>query len=203
MRTDRPAVRCIRKTCGAYAVHGATVCASHGGKAPQIARKAAVRAELASWGLTDSTEDPGEVLLRLVTQSAHRAAFYADLLDQQYTLADTEPHAPADLPSGIHALIGHKYGAAGKDGDIFEVEEAIRGLVMLEALERDRCARFAKTALDAGIAERQVRLAERQGALIADVLRAVMGDAELGLTPEQRKAMPHAARRALALANTG
>jgi hypothetical protein len=172
-----------------------------------------VRAELASWGLNDSTEDPGEVLLRLVTQSAHRAAFYADLLEQQYDAAaapDATDHDDDDeiqrttvLPRAVGALIGHKIGAAGKDGDLYEAEEAIRGLVMLEALERDRCAKFAKTALDAGIAERQVRLAERQGALIAEVLRAVMGDPELGLTPEQRKAMPHAARRALALADTG
>jgi hypothetical protein len=185
------------RDCRNDAIKGATVCHKHGGSAPHVRRNAAVRAELLSWGLNDSTEDPGEVLLRLVTQSAHRAAFYADLLEQQYESTEETTL----LPAGVAALIGHKIGAAGKDGVLYEAEEAIRGLVQLEAMERDRCARFAKTAIDAGIAERQVTLAERQGALIADVLRAVLADPELGLSAEQRKAVPNVARRHLAIAN--
>src|SRR6187551_2574869 len=43
------------------------------GRVPHVASKAAVRAEVLSWGLGDSKVDPGEVLLRLVTQSAARA----------------------------------------------------------------------------------------------------------------------------------
>ena len=46
--------------------------------------------------------------------------------------------------------------------------------------ERDRVARIAKACLDAGVAERQVRLAEEFGSMLADVLRAVFDDDELG-----------------------
>jgi hypothetical protein len=48
------------------------VCRFHGGASPHVASKAAVRAEVMSWGLGDTNVDPGEVLLRLVTQSAAR-----------------------------------------------------------------------------------------------------------------------------------
>lgn len=184
--------------CGAYAITGAQVCKAHGGRPKQTRAKAAVRAELAAWGLADTTEDPGEVLLRLVTQAARRAAEYADLLQQQYHKADSGDPTTS-LPSRIAVLIGHKF-ALDREGTPFPVEEAIRGLVELEGQERDRCARFCKLALDAGIAERQVRLAERQGDLIADVLRAVLADPELGLTAEQQKAVPHVALRHLAVA---
>jgi hypothetical protein len=49
------------------------VCRWHGGAAGQVKAKAAVRAEVLNWGLGDSHVDPGEVLLRLVNQSAARA----------------------------------------------------------------------------------------------------------------------------------
>lgn len=50
--------------------------------------KAAVRAELLGWDLGDATVDPGEVLLRLVTQSAARAERYAMLLEEAYEAAE-------------------------------------------------------------------------------------------------------------------
>ena len=52
--------------------------------------------------------------------------------------------------------------------------------------ERDRLARTAKAALDAGIVERQVRLAESQGRELARVVVTVL--AKLELTPEQAAA---------------
>jgi len=47
---------------------------------------------------------------------------------------------------------------------------------MLYAEERDRGARVAKAALDSGVAERQVKLAETYGAALANLLRAVLND---------------------------
>jgi hypothetical protein len=40
-----------------------------------------------NWGLGDSTVDPGEVLLRLVTQSAARAERYSRLLQEAFEAA--------------------------------------------------------------------------------------------------------------------
>lgn len=97
------------------------------------------------------------------------------------SIADRE-RASADLQSifnsgGVSALIGSKWQSAGGEfGGVFQAEEAIRGLVQLEAAERDRCAGMAAKAVAAGLAERQVRLAEQQGALVAGVIRAVLGD---------------------------
>jgi hypothetical protein len=45
-----------------------------------VQAKAAIRAEVMSWGLTDATIDPGEQLLRLVTRSAARAEMYTQEL---------------------------------------------------------------------------------------------------------------------------
>jgi hypothetical protein len=53
-----------------------------------VKAKAAIRAEVLGWGLGDSTVDPGEVLLRLVTQSAARAERYAVLLEEAYEAAE-------------------------------------------------------------------------------------------------------------------
>ena len=76
------------KQCKAKAIPGGTVCRWHGGAAGQVKAKAAVRAELLGWGLGDATVDPGEVLLRLVTQSGARAERYAILLEDAYEAAE-------------------------------------------------------------------------------------------------------------------
>ena len=110
------------------------------------------------------------------------------------TLPGTEPNrsdmerASADLQrifntGGVSALIGHTYASSGGEfGGVFASGEAIRGLVQLEAQERDRAAGMAAKAVAAGLATRQVELAERQGALVADVIRAVLRDLGHDLT---------------------
>ena len=211
------------KQCKRKAIPGGTVCRYHGGGAQQVKAKAAVRAELLGWGLGDTTVDPGEVLLRLVTQSAARAERYAMLLEEAYEaaerlkqshdagaqidapgdeLADTAETARRDLDrifntGGVAALVGNTYGAA-KDVGVYVTGEAIRGLADLEAKERERCANFATKAVAAGLAERQVRLAERQGELLAQVIRGVLD--ELGLSAEQKQLVPEVVRRHLVLA---
>jgi hypothetical protein len=145
-----------------------------------VRRKAAVRAELSAWALTDELVDPAETLLRLVSQSSRRVSLYSMLLGQQYEWqekVDQERAGQPEIPAGVAALIGHKVSAAGKDGDLYDSEEIVRGLVQLEGDERDRCARFSKLAVDAGIQERQVQLAEQQGAAIAFAIRAVVAAA--------------------------
>lgn len=150
---------------------------------PKAKAKAAVRAEVLAWGLTDTILDPGEVLLRLVSQSAARAQRYAAELEELV----------AASPSLREALVGETW-IGQDDGATYKAGEYIRGLAQLEAQERDRCANFATKAIAAGLAERQVRLAERQGALIAEVLRAVVNDPTLGLSDEQRRVAPNVIR---------
>lgn len=50
--------------------------------------------------------------------------------------------------------------------------------------ERDMLVRVCKVALDAGIAQREIQLAEAQGEMMGRIVIAVIGDPELGLTME-------------------
>jgi hypothetical protein len=61
--------------------------------------------------------------------------------------------------------------------------------------ERDRCARVAATALDAGVAERQVRVMEMYAEAIGRLLKGILTD--LRLTPAQDKIAPEVVRRNL------
>lgn len=158
------------------------MCFLHGGRLPQVKAKAAVRAEVMNWGLGDVHTDPGETLLRLVSQSAARAQRYSEELAV----------LTGENPNLRDSLIGDAWGEGGKTG------EYVRGIAQLEERERDRCANFCRLAIAAGLAERQVKLAERQGQLITDLLRSVLADPSLGLTPTQQGAVPGLVRRHLA-----
>lgn len=218
----------VTRPCKLNAIKGGKVCNSHGGGAKQVRAKAAVRAEVMEWGLGDTTVDPGETLLRLVSQSAARAQMYSRLLEQAYDAAERlrQAHEAEDLvvdldpvdedgelekpaiqrakddlarifnTGGVAALIGYQMDAT-KDGYLYATGEQIRGLAQLEAQERDRCANFAAKAVTAGLAERQVRLAERQGELIVQVLTAVFDD--IGLSDEQQEVAPDVIARHLTL----
>lgn len=83
-----------------------------------------------SSALGDSHVDPGEVLLRRVTQSAARAQRYASELE---ALVDEE---------GLAAAMVGEIEIPTKHGG-YKAGEYIRGLARLEAQERDRCANFA------------------------------------------------------------
>lgn len=205
------------KPCGANAIKGMKGCRRHAGKTLKRAKaEGAVVVELQRWGLGDTTVDPGEVLLRLVTQSAARCELYGRLLGEAYEAAErlrashaagelvtAEPgddEAPAaqaarlDLDrifntGGVAALIGYRFDA-DRHGRIYAVDEGVRGLAKLEADERDRCANFAGKAVAAGLAERQVRLAERQGALMAGVFDAAGRAAVAAGMPDRWLAVP-------------
>jgi hypothetical protein len=135
-----PVVQCkatahTGKQCKNKAILGGTVCRFHGGASPHVASKAAVRAEVWSWGLGDTTVDPGDVLLRLLTRSAARAERYAMLLEEAYEAAERLKRsfdagaleideseemaetAREDLDrifniGGVATLVGNMYGAA-------------------------------------------------------------------------------------------
>ncbi|MET1085727.1 MAG: hypothetical protein ABWY04_01180 [Arthrobacter sp.] len=61
--------------------------------------------------------------------------------------------------------------------------------------------RSAPLALKAGIEERNVKLAESQGLLVADVIRRILGALEL--TPEQQQLVPEVVPRELRTLATG
>lgn len=187
-----------RGLCGGWALKGSEYCDDHLIN-PEARKRAAVRAELERWGLGDTNVDPGEVLLRLVSQSANRAEFLSGLLEEQYRRVESG-ESTTTLPARLSVFVGRTF-ALNRNGEPVPVAEAIRALVQLEGEERDRCANFAAKAVAAGLAERQVRLAERQGEMIAEVLRAVLGDEALGLSESQVAMVPVLLREHLAIAS--
>jgi hypothetical protein len=125
----------------------------------------------------------------MLNQSWLRATALSELLRRQ-VVKDGEAAgelAEDDNPD-MSGLIGFRYGAAGKDGNIFAQSEEARALVVLEAQERDRVVKYAAEAHKMGISERETELAERWGDLVITRLMNVL-DA-LSLTPEQERRVP-------------
>jgi hypothetical protein len=181
--------------CHSWAIRGTAACRNHSGKRLAVAK--AQGEAITAWSAVagSPTVSTTEAVLGMLQMSWLRAHLYATLLEEQVIGAQTargdvlapagEDHdgggAPAVGPGT--GLVGHTFGAV-KDIGIYATGEAARGLTMLEAAERDRCVRFAKTAHDMGIAEHQVRLAEQQGQMIAEVIQRVL--ATLDLSAAQR-----------------
>jgi hypothetical protein len=175
-------LRADGQPCRANAVRGTDplACRRHAGKKLSVIRaEVAVRETVLAWGLGDTKTDPGELLLRLVTQAAIRADAYARELER----------IVAEKDSLEKALTGNSWTSGGEGSEPVKTGEYIRALTQLEANERDRAANFATKAIAAGLAERQVRLAERQAELAAKFVHAVLADLGLDNTPEAQAAI--------------
>lgn len=61
--------------------------------------------------------------------------------------------------------------------------------------ERDRLVNHCKAAVSMGVAERNVRLAEEQGRMIAMVIQGFLNDRDLNLTPQQMHLAPKLIRK--------
>lgn len=129
-----------------------------------------------------------EIVLALLQMSWLRVHLYAERLRAQVEADEGQPElgrtrdgdalgepppGVEDAGTGTSGLIGHTYSGV-KDIGIFATGEAVRALVQLEAQERDRAVRFAKTAHDMGIADAMVDLARRWGAQAEQLLRFVL-----------------------------
>jgi hypothetical protein len=118
-----------------------------------------------------------------------RLGAYSELLRRQVAKDgdQAEDLQETDAPDAS-GLIGFRYGMGGKDGITYVQTEEIRALVALEAAERDRVVKYAKTAHDMGISDRLTSIAERWGDIVAGRI-ATMLDA-LQLTDEQAAMVP-------------
>lgn len=176
-----------RGLCHAVAIRGTDTCRLHSGARLEVA-KIKGEARITAWSAMGKPAggksiDAGMAVLGMLHQSWLRAAAYGEMLRQQVTELGEAAGVEPDPSKTTHGLIGWRYGAAGKEGNIFAVGEEIRGLVSLEAAERDRVVRFAKVAHDMGISSRLTSLAERwSDVVITRIMRVMEG---LELTPEQ------------------
>lgn len=179
--------------CHALAIKGTNACKTHGGQRREVLK--AKGEALSAWRSVPGrpSVSPSVAVMSMLQMSWARAHLYASLLERQVADAQALDGGPGlgvgddpELGPGA-GLIGHTRSGV-KDIGIFATGEAARGLTQLEAAERDRCVRFAKVAHDMGIAEREIRLAEAQGALLAGAISRIL-DA-LDLSPSQRARVP-------------
>lgn len=187
-RANRP---CKRPT-----VPGTTVCYYHGGNAPHVRAAGLERLkaeqiattiaqELAAVGRPLVEEHPIDGLLKEVWRSASAVEVYGQLV--------AALEVPGDFNDLVEVIGMDDNGEETWRGRIDTLlglnhngELAANVLVRLWNEERERHAKFCKLALDAGVAERLVRMAEVQGQQIVGLIMAVLDDKELNLTPEQK-----------------
>lgn len=159
-------------------------CKFHGGATPTVRRgseKLMAAQAVATYGLPRDI-DPHEALLEEVHRTAGHVAYLGRIV------ADLDQK---DLK---------QYGAGSPPGsDEFVVWEKPAVWVELYQAERKHLVAVCKTAVGCGIDERRLELAEQQGRILADVMRAIFDDPELGLSKEQRVSAPALVRKHLAL----
>jgi len=181
--------------CTKYAMNGATVCDTHGGKAPQVRAKAAerlveshARSLVETYGRKIETTAV-EALLDEVQWTAGHVAW---LRDKVRELEDTELAAAG----GEHPLVWGTTRRKTGGEDWGETEEAAPNVwLRLYQTERTHLVKVCSEAIKAGIEERRVKLAEQQGALVAQVIRAILAD--LDLSKEQQARIPDVVPRHL------
>jgi hypothetical protein len=160
----------------------------HGGGAPQVKAAAARRLQREQLAV-----DTGQLMAELEMDAAGRGPTEL-LLDAVY-----RAHAMVQM---IGALLG------GVPAEAMTRRHHLGGqapnvLTEMYAKWLDIAARAAKLALDAGVAERLVRVEQDKGELLAGVIRAILNDPDLGLTAEQRQAAGPVAGRHLRALATG
>lgn len=155
-------------------------CKFHMGCTPAVSKAAAREAaEYAALRLGDEIEflEPGEALL----QEVRRSAGFVRWIQNRIAFWDQ-----ADQPEEERLRLLLEMTEAGWSRS---------ALVDVYQRERKHLARTCKMALDAGVAERAVRLAEDQGRLLANALQAILRD--LKLSAEQEAEAPGIVRKHL------
>lgn len=202
-----------RGPCHKPAIRGTDACDFHSGKTRAVAHVQGA-AQITAWSALGEVHiDYRMAVMGVLQMTWMRLGAYGELLRRQVEadlpregepreretyLGEEEMEILKKAPTG---LIGHRYGAAGKEGHIYAQSEEVRALVLLEREERDRVVKYAKTAHDMGISQRMTDLAEKWGEIVAGQVSLLL-DA-LHLTAEQSAAAPALIQAYLGAIDTG
>jgi hypothetical protein len=182
--------------CGQIAMRGQNVCKNHGGKAPQNLAKAEERL----------TEERARVLVETYGRKIETTATEA-LLDEvkwsaghvawlRERVQEIEAEAVAAGADHEHPLV---WGVTRKKtgGEDFgtTTEAAPNVWLKLYQQERTHLVKVCSEAIRAGIEERRIKLAEQEGALVAQAIRSILAD--LDLTEKQLALVPEVVPRHL------
>lgn len=162
--------------CGNAPIRGASTCRMHGSSTPaarakaaaNVAREEAAKA-LAGFGVLRPV-DPAHALLEEVWRSAALVAMYEGIV------------AALDHADLVWGVVKRKDGGDDR-GTTWQAAPNVWLSLLNE--ERDRLAARCVAALKAGLEERQVQLAEREGELIAVVINGILGDLRLSEAQQQ------------------
>lgn len=185
--------------CNAYAVKGLKVCRVHGAGSPQAraAAKRRVEEEKARRAAANELQrlhaeadmDPADALLAMLQVASSEERVWADRVRE---LRETAPHKLTAVQTRIS--IGKDRGGTT---ELRHVDATVAVEYRLWTEAQERVAKFAAAALRAGVEERRVKLAEDQGALVAQVIRGVLTD--LKLNEKQAAVAPEVVTRHLKL----
>lgn len=124
-----------------------------------------------------------EALIEEVRRSVAMVRFLEEQIGTwQYASLSADPDADPPYLGGLPTLMDE----TARGASTFTDE---REWLMLYREERKHMAQVSSLAIGAGLAERMVRIAEKQGEVLATVVRQIL-DA-LALSPEQRALVPH------------
>jgi hypothetical protein len=176
--------RCTAKSkqsgerCKRAAIIGGTVCKIHGGGIPAVKAAAernadleAARRQLAALGEPEDI-DPGQALLRLISWKYGEVQWLRDQVRE--TPAESLTWGKTQTDQGL----GHQ---GPVDTTTMKAAPSVWWVLLRQA--EDQLADYSTRAIKAGIAERQIRIAESTGDLVAGVVHRIY--ARLNLTPDQ------------------
>lgn len=181
-----------RKWDGAFCtqppIPGGTVCRYHGGatkaaraKAAQNVAESEARAVAHRFSVPVDTT-PTEALLDEVRWTAGHVRFFRQ---QVQALIGDEELLNRERHPLVWGVTKEQEKEATKHPGTDVTEEARVSIWWtLYCQERDRLAAVSTAAVRAGVEERRVRLAEQQGDVIVEAIRAILAD--LRLSPEQQ-----------------
>lgn len=163
---------------------GTGCCKRHGGQYPSHLKTAGSNELKTLLEEPDADIDPATALLWCVSLAAQEVRWVREQLAKV-----TEPTHLAPVGN-----------LGGPSGGYVGMQEEFDIWIQAQTHAVDRLARYCKMALDAGVAERMVRMAEKLGDLIAPLLQGVLSD--LQLSPEQQAKAPEVVGRHLKLLET-
>jgi hypothetical protein len=177
---------------------GVGKCKFHGGstRTHRVAGEIQLaRVALHRLGVPLDIADPADMLLSMVRESAGNLRVLREMVNELIDPVQLQQMIDlgwtADRPlAPMYAAMRHASGAhtgLGKEHVVVSMYDS----------ERERLVKFSAEALKAGIAERQVKLAEQLASSVAAAMMSLLDDPALGLSRDQREAGRKAAGRHL------
>lgn len=183
----------VRVPCFNYPIQGGLVCKFHGGGAAQVRAKAherkseqamdrVLKLAVAEVDPRWAQMSPDEQLLQEVGRSAQIVEWLAQRV-AELKVPNPEDQGPLEALVGVDEdgeplINGQRFVLYGPN---HQGDGAPHILWAMLNQERDRHARMCKLAIDAGISERLVRLAESQAQAVVSLIITVLNG--LGLDP--------------------